>query len=174
MNTNIKGINLFCFSLICVLLFSFVGCTSQQSILNNAENLSDDEKAQATLLEFLNNLHDGKYDEAARLYGGSYQPLIDQNPAVDPMNHETLWQSACTMNGMQCLQAIIMGMREEVPSEKYLFLVEFIEQDGTLYKLGPCCGADEPGSPPQSVFLFKVIRIEGGKFTVLDMPTYAP
>jgi hypothetical protein len=166
--------NLFLMILICVFIFTFIGCIPRQSKFTNSENISDYDAAQNTLLEFLNNLHEGKYVQAANYFGGEYQILIDQNPTTDPTDHETLWRNGCTINGMQCLRAKIIGGQEETPSERYIFLVEFEKQDGTLFQSGPCCGSDEAGSPPLSVFTFTVIKSEGSKYSVLDMPPYAP
>jgi hypothetical protein len=166
--------NALCISLISVFLLFLMSCVSQQSILTDTDNLTDYERAQYTLMEFLKNLQNGKYDKAAQFYGGSYQTMIDHNPDTDSNDHKTLLRNACTLNGMQCLRAKIIGLEEEVPNEKYVFLVEFLEHNGTLFTLGPCCGGDEASSPPQSVFLFTVIKTDQNKFIVMDMPPYAP
>ena len=164
----------FCLLLLSIMTVLLISCTAQQSLLTATDNLTDYERAQYTLMEFLKNLNDGKYDEAAQVYGGSYQTMIDQNPGTDSNDHTTLLENACTLNGMQCLQAKIIGLEEEFPNEKYVFLVEFLDHNGTLFMLGPCCGDDEASSPPQSVFLFTVIKTDQNKFTVMDMPPYAP
>jgi hypothetical protein len=161
-------------SLISILLLFLMSCVPQQSKSAATEELNDEELAQYALMEFMENLHSRKYDEAARIYGGSYQTMINHNPDVDPNNHATLLRNACTLSGMQCLRAKIIGLEEKVLGEKYVFLVEFLEDDGTLFALGPCCGGDETSFPPQSVFLFTVTKTDQNKFTVMDLPPYVP
>ena len=166
--------NAFCISLISVFLLSLIGCVSQHSQLAVTEISSDDERAQHTLMDFLGNLHNGKYAEAAQFYGGPYETLLDQNPGIDSNDHAALLRNACTFNGMQCLQGKIIGLENNVPGEKYVFLVELLKVDGTVLKLGPCCGEDETSSPPQSVFFFTVVKNDRNEFAVMDMPPYAP
>lgn len=161
-------------SMISVLLLFIVSCVPQQSHSVAAENLSDEERALHTLMDFLRNLHNGKYDEAARLYNGSYRTMIDHNPNMDPNDHTALLRNACTLNGMQCLRGKIIGLEEKVSDVKYIFMVEFLKDDGTLFALGPCCGGGQTSVPPQSVFLFTVIKVYQNRFTVMDMPPYVP
>lgn len=166
--------NALCLSMISVLLLFLMSCVSQQSRSVAAENLSDEERAQHALMDFLENLHNGKYNEAARFYGGSYETMIDQNPGIDPNDPATLLKNACTLNGMQCLRGKIIGLEEKVSDVKYIFMVEFLKDDGTLFALGPCCGGGQTSVPPQSVFLFTVIKVYQNRFTVMDMPPYVP
>ena len=151
-----------------------ISCASQTSLLPAMDNLTDYERAQYFLLDFLENLHNGNYDQAAGFYGGSYQTMIDQNPGIDPNDHTTLLKNACTLNGMQCLRAKIIGLEAEIPNEKYVFLVELLDINGGLFKLEPCCGEDIPSIAPQSVFSFTVIKTDQNKFTIMDMPPYTP
>lgn len=161
-------------SVISILLLFLVSCVPQQSKLAAADNLTDYERAQYVLLDFLRNLHNGKYDEAARLYNGSYRTMIDHNPDIDPNDHTDLLRNACTLNGMQCLRGKIIGLEEKVSDVKYIFMVEFLKDDGILFALGPCCGGGQTSVPPQSVFLFTVIKVYQNRFTVMDMPPYVP
>jgi hypothetical protein len=52
--------------------------------------------------------------------------------------------------------------------------VEFSLPDGTLFVLGPCCGATETEMPPVSSFAFRVQRQPDGAYAVLDLPPYVP
>jgi hypothetical protein len=63
---------------------------------------------------------------------------------------------------------------KELRGDVYSFQVEFNHPDGSLFVLGPCCGANETGMPPVSQFEFTVTRNAQGKFVVLDMSLYAP
>lgn len=46
------------------------------------------------LVRFYDLLHGCQSDEAPRLYGGSYEILIEHNPGVDPRDHEELFRNA--------------------------------------------------------------------------------
>jgi hypothetical protein len=163
-----------CLLLISMMTLLLIGCVPRASVLTATDNLTDYERAQSTLLEFLNNLHNGKYEQVARVYGGSYQTMIDQNPDIGPDDRSTLLRNACALNGMQCLRAKIIGVEEEIPNEKYEFVVEFLRQDGTPFTQRPCCGEDEGSFPHQSIFLFTVLKVDQNEFTVMNLPPYAP
>lgn len=161
-------------SVISILLLLLLGCSGLRNQDAPMETLNDEELAQHALMEFLENLHDGNYAEAARFYGGTYDVLIDQNPGLDPNDHAALLQNACTINGMQCLQGNIIGLDDKVSGTSYIFIVELHHDDGTLFELGPCCGSDQASSPSQSAFLFTVTSVDQNEFTVMDLPPYAP
>jgi hypothetical protein len=55
-----------------------------------------------------------------------------------------------------------------------VFRVDFLNADGTLFVLGPCCGGNATDFLPQSVFYLTVMKVDKSKFTVMDMPPYAP
>lgn len=164
--------NTLCLSMVSVLLLFLISCVSQQNRSVAADNLSDEEHAQHALMGFLEDLHNGKYAEAAQFYGGSYETMIDHNPDINPNDHATLLRNACTLNGMQCFRGKIIGLEEKESDAKYVFMVEFRKDDGTLFALGPCCGSDQTSTPPQSVFLFTVIKVYQNEFIVMDMPPY--
>jgi hypothetical protein len=130
--------------------------------------------AQRTLVAFLENLHAGRYEEAARLYGGSYEIMIDHNPNLDPIDHIGLLRNACTINGAECLELKSFALKNDPASNEFDFKVEFMNEDGSIFVLGPCCGGNETDTPPQSVFPFTVIKKDTGDFVVIEMPPYMP
>ena len=130
--------------------------------------------AKQVLAEFLDALYYEKYDEAALLYGGSYDIMIEHNPAIDPNAHAALLKNACTINGAACLEVKGITLESEVSDSEYIFKVEFMNEDGTLFVQGPCCGGSEVDSPSQSEFSFTVLKNIDGKFLVMNMPPYTP
>ena len=166
--------NIFYFSLVTILILLLANCTAQQNELPPANTLSEDQLALDSLANFLESLHNGKYDEAARFYGGTYETMIDQNPAVNPNDHAALLRNACTLNGMQCLQVKSVSLEKMVSDTEFVFKVDFLKDGGTLFELGPCCGGDETNSPPQSLFYLRVLKLDINRFSVLDTPPYAP
>lgn len=162
------------FSLIVTLMLALIGCTLRQGGVVSTEAISDEQLARDVLLNFLESLHNGDYDEAIKLYDGTYETMIDHNPSIDPNDHAALLRNACTLNGMQCLRVKIVGLEEKVRGEQYVFKVEFLMEDGTLFQLGPCCGDDATSFPPQSVFHFTVMKVDQNGFAVMGLPPYAP
>jgi hypothetical protein len=162
------------YSLIIALVFSLVACNAKTSTLTTAEPLSDDQLALNALVDFLESLHTGKYDEAAQFYGGAYEIMIDHNPGIASEDHAALLRNACTINGAQCLQERSTELEEKMSDTEFTFKVEFQNADGSLFVRGPCCGKNETDFPSQSTFLFKVSKSAEGKFLVMDMVPYMP
>ena len=130
--------------------------------------------ARQALEAYFNALSAGRYGDAAALYGGDYQVLMDNNPAIDPNDHAALFQNACQINGFVCNLAIKSYVSESQPSEaEFVFTVEFQSADGKLFSLGPCCGADPTEMPPVTQFEFHV-QVVNGNYKVMDLPVYQP
>jgi len=151
---------------------SEINLTATVEVIVNA--VANDGSAHNAVYLFFDNLHTGHYEDAVKLYSGSYQLMIDQNPAIDPADHVELMKSACTVNGFQCLQLKVAGIEYKPSPNEYLFTVQFQNDDGSLFVLGPCCGASETEQPPVSLFEVRVMQVAEGEFRVLDMPPYMP
>jgi hypothetical protein len=130
-------------------------------------------EAQDVLVNFLTLLNTKQYDEAAPLYGGEYEQLQIFNSEIDPADHVALWAWACDNQLLQCLnvRSIIF---KELRGDSYVFQVEFSNPDGSLFVLGPCCGANETEMPPVSQFEYTVSRNAEMKFVVMNTPPYVP
>lgn len=129
--------------------------------------------AETALREFFGALSAGNYEAAAALYGGSYDPLREMNPASDTDDLAALWRAGCEVNGLVCLPVgRVLEVRPLSESET-LLVVEFLEKDGAVFLLGPCCGAEESAAAPQSAFEFRV-RTEEKISLVADMPALIP
>lgn len=165
--------NLTCI-LLTPLLMIMIGCSSQQSQSQTNKATSDEPLARNTLETYLNSLHNRRYTEAAQLYGGTYEVMMEHNPDVLPNEPAALFRNACTFNGMQCLQLRHITLAEKMSDSEFVFKVDFLKEDGTEFVLGPCCGSSEPNYPSQSAFYFTVKKIESGRFIVMDTPPYIP
>lgn len=130
--------------------------------------------ALETLLAFLQDLRNKNYSEAAKLYGGSYQQLIDQNPGLDPQDITALWKNACEINGFQCLDIYSSGVRDQPSEDEFVIAVQLQDKHGNLFVQGPCCGASATETPPHSEFYFHVIKDASGSYKVMDLPPYQP
>jgi len=77
------------------------------------------------------------------------------------------------INGLMCLGIKTIVGEEEVLATEFRFIVEFMNDDGTLFVRGPCCGATEKEMPPQSQFAYTVKKVEG-RFLVQELPVLVP
>ena len=129
--------------------------------------------ARQALIAFFSRLHDKRYNEAVEYYGGPYDVLRDWNPTVARNDYSTLFKNGCTMNGLKCLRIRTIVHEEQVSPTEFRFIVEFVNDDGTLFVRGPCCGTTETEMPPQTQFAYTVKKIED-RFLVQDLPVYVP
>ena len=150
-----------------------VGPTSAQPTPAHTSLPSTASEAHDVLVEFLTLLHTKNYAEAAPLYGGEYEALQVFNPEIDPNDSVTLWTWVCDNQLLQCLE-VRSATFEQLVGDAYIFQVEFSNPDGSLFVLGPCCGATETEMPPVSQFEFTVTRSAEGRFVVLNTPPYVP
>jgi hypothetical protein len=130
-------------------------------------------EAQEVLVDFLTLLHTKNYAEAVPLYGGEYESLQVFNTEIDPNDRIALWTWVCENRLLQCLE-VRSATFQQMVGDAYIFQVEFNNSDGSLFVLGPCCGANETEMPPVSQFEFAVSRSADGKFVVMNTPPYVP
>jgi hypothetical protein len=161
--------------LVLVLALLLIGCTSQSSGVRPAATSlpSTAGEAQDTLINFLNLLHTKNYSDAVPLFGGDYEQLQGFTPDIDANDHLALWTWACDNQLLRCLEVRSATFEQQV-GDSYVFQVEFSNPDGSLFVLGPCCGANETEMPPVSQFEFTVTRNTDGKFIVMNAPPYVP
>jgi hypothetical protein len=132
------------------------------------------ESARQTLQGYLEALAAKDYNRAAGFYGGDYQTLIDMNPDRDPADHLGLLETGCTNNGFVCNLNIKNIVEEaQLSPTDFRITVELQNPDGSLFSLGPCCGASPEEEPPVTQFDFRVEN-SNGTFQVMDLPVYVP
>jgi hypothetical protein len=157
-----------------LLIIFLIGCAPQPASTPTPTSLpSTASEALEVLVHFFDLLNAKQYAEADLLYGGDYEQLLLSNPEADPTDHALLWTAACERAGLQCLK-VRTATFKILQGDTYVFQVEFSNPDGSLFVLGPCCGADETEMPPVSQFEYRVSRAEDGTFRVLDLPPYTP
>jgi hypothetical protein len=130
-------------------------------------------EAHEVLVKFLTSLHTKNYAEAVPLYGGEYDQLHVFNPELDPNDHLALWTWACDNQLLQCLEVRSTTFKE-LQGDSYVFQVEFNNPDGSLFVLGPCCGANLTDMPPVSQFDYTVSRNAEHRLVVMNTPPYVP
>jgi hypothetical protein len=130
-------------------------------------------KAAEVLATFFRSLNEKNYAAAVSLYGGEYESLQVFNPEIDPHDQVALWTWACENKLLQCLEVRSAELIHE-EGDTYVFQVEFSNPDGSLFVLGPCCGANETEMPPVSQFEYTAMKNAEGKFVVMNLPPYVP
>jgi dipeptidyl aminopeptidase/acylaminoacyl peptidase len=130
----------------------------------------DWKKAQQTLLTYFDDLHAGQYEQAVQLYGGSYLELMASEPIRNPHDHAGFFEHACQSLLRCCLRVKSIQLKDQT-SDEFRFTLEFLNDDGSLFVLGPCCGGN---GDSQSQFPFRVTLTREGKFLVMDLPVYVP
>lgn len=157
-----------------LLMINLIGCAPRSVNTPPPTSLASTiGEAHDTLVNFLTLLHTKKYAEAAPLYGGEYEQLQVFNPEIDRADHVSLWMWACDDQLLQCLD-VRSATFKELRGDTHIFQVEFNNPDGSLFVLGPCCGATETEMPPVSQFEYAVSRNAESKFVVMNPPPYVP
>ena len=124
-------------------------------------------------MQFFQMLSEGEYAQAAGMYAGDTSSLQYINPSIDENDLERLWRNACTINGFHCLPIKTILKTEKISLNEYNIQVEFQNPDGSLFVLGPCCGASEEEMPPVSQFDVYVIE-RSGDYYVTSLPVLVP
>jgi hypothetical protein len=143
---------------------------SQATTPQDPEDLA---AARAALTAYLEHLNEGRFEEAVKYYGGSYEELVYFNPDIDQSDRAALFEAACTINGMVCLPLMNVVDEAQISSADFRITVELQDEDGKQFVFGPCCGADPAEEPPQTQFLYTVLKVDG-EFLVQEPPIYVP
>ena len=143
-----------------------IACTPRQ-ITHDASAV------ESTLTDFFKALSDGNYERAVQLFGGSYESLRAMNPQSDPDDLVGLWKLGCEVNGLVCLPVNRVIETHALSETETLFVVEFLAEDGQVFTLSPCCGAQEGTAAPQSAFEFRV-RTQNEFSLIEDIPALIP
>jgi hypothetical protein len=167
---RMKRIMLFTVVLACLL----AACAAPTPV---AEAPSDLEHAQQTLIDFFSLLHNREYSEAIERFADDadtqfFETARRNNVDVNPDDEVALMEAACTYQ-LQCMEILNVVNGEQISDTEFTFTVEFANEDGTLFVLGPCCGSDETEMPPVSQFEYRV-EMMSSEFFVHGSPVYVP
>jgi hypothetical protein len=135
----------------------------------SSETATAEGKAQNALLAFFADLHAGRYDEAVGHFGGA----VDEYMRA-PMTGESVaeyWQHLCEY--LWCLP--IAGITEvrQTSADEYIFYAVFMQDDGTRFEIGACCGGDPAANLPIWQFAYPVRLVEG-EWKVMRGPLFTP
>jgi hypothetical protein len=153
--------------------------TTTNQILSTFKFIEKDETdtdlslAHEALIQYFSLLNKGQYAEAVKYHGSGYDYLRDWNPTIDPNDYINLLKNGCEINGLQCLKIKSVLNQQKISSTEFKFTVQFSNNNGTLFKRGPCCGATEETMPTKTEFEYTVKKIDN-EFLVKDQPLYVP
>lgn len=135
----------------------------------------DETKAAQQLLEdFFDLARRNKFNEAAELIElaqSEWESFAVYSDGEDISDHARVIENHCLATGT-CLRVKVIAT-ERVDNETYRFNVQFLNSNGSIFELGPCCGAEEEDVAPQSEFDYDVKKIDGS-FKVVTPPLYRP
>lgn len=141
---------------------------------------TDLDAAREILVKYFDILSVKQYSEAIKYYGNGYYGnlyaiLHDYNGDIAADNHAELMKRGCEVNGFQCLKIKEIVSQQQISSTDFKFIVQFVNNDGTLFKSGPCCQPllEEKEADLYTDFVQRVKRVEGN-FLVVDGPIYVP
>ena len=132
------------------------------------------ELAEEALIDFFAYLAQEEYGQAAELHGGPqdvYDVIRGWNALEDGTPAELL-EIACT-HQLVCMEIFEIVEAVQVSDSIFEFTVQFSNPDGSMFVLGPCCGATEEEMPPVSEFWYQVVLVEG-EYKVMGSPVYVP
>lgn len=181
MKNYLLATSLLCLTLILSACTNFVSNENrvddvQESVLNAIQQ-DESARAEETLVSFFGYLNDQDFDNAMNLFelGGdsenSWEGLESFTLPEDRNDKGNVLRNYCEATGT-CLNATVIEIEKETDSI-YNMVVQFQNDDGSTFVLGPCCGATEEEMPSQDKFNFKVQKINND-FKVTTPPIYVP
>lgn len=157
-----------------VIILIFSGC-GKTAVNQGTAKTNDANIAKNTLLAFFDFLKNEKFDKAVELYEptelDSWEWLENFSPAEEKNNKALVLKNYCRATGT-CLTANILDVKQNNENE-FIVSVKFLQNDGEIFVLGPCCGSTEEEMPPLSEFDFRVHK-KGDLFKVSTPPVYVP
>ena len=152
----------------------------QPKIQNESDKISSAEdestKAEEVLVSFFTYLNNQDFEKALTLFElddptNSWEGLESFSLPEDRKNKAKVLKNYCEATGT-CLKAKVIEIKKE-NNNSYKLVVQFQNNDGNTFVLGPCCGATEEEMPSQNKFDFTVKKINN-VFKVTTAPVYRP
>lgn len=129
-------------------------------------------QAEAVAREYFSSLSEGRFADAAAVYGGNFEELSAINPDLDPLDQAGLLERWCRQNGGVCLPIREVVSRDVLEDGAIRLRVQFSNPDGSLFEIGPCCGEVDTGQRTNEFDY--VVRSVDGDLRVLQLPPFVP
>jgi hypothetical protein len=133
---------------------------------------TDLDAAREAMLSFFSALNEWRYDDAAALFGGSYDIYKTQDEAISADQPGMAWQIICTSEF--CLPVSDILESRQSASDTYEFLVGFASDNGFRFDYSICCGNFDP-TPSTTWFVYSVkVEKVDGQWKVMGGPIPLP
>ncbi len=134
-------------------------------------NFSDLEKAQEILINVFNYWAKEDSDQVLVLLDAPenyeyFDWLRIGNYDIPEENLSELLKITCARQ-RRCMPIREIIQASQISDTEFIFVIQFALEDGSLYFLDPCCGANATDQPPISEFEYKVIKKENS-FIVIE------
>lgn len=130
--------------------------------------------AKDALITFFDSLNKNEFEKASKLFSSDeadWEGLAVYSPIEDTNNKAKVLENYCKAT-LTCLKAKVLEVKEGGSGE-YTLIVQFLNNDGTTYIFGPCCGATEKEMPSKDTFDYRVKK-NNNMFKVITPPLYRP
>lgn len=147
--------------------------SSFKPLLPSGEILTrDEDAAREAMLSFFAALAEWRFDDAAALFGGSYDSYTAMDSSISSDQPGMAWQNICQMEF--CLPVSDILETRQVASDEFEFLVGFVTDNGIRFDYSICCGNFQP-TPVISWFVYSVkVQKVNGNWMVMDGPIPLP
>ena len=153
-------------------LYTLAACRPTPPGTPSAASAQDLQWAEEGLTGFFGDLAEGRYAHATAFFAGPTQQLAEYNPDVDPQDITALLERYCKVNGGTCLPIKSIARRDAPAADTFVFVVEFLNPDGSTFVRGPCCGSEDM-SETRRQWEYTVLVVDG-QFRVFKLPPYVP
>jgi hypothetical protein len=135
--------------------------------------IDESEIAKNTLTTFFEYLSKNEFEKAISLTDTNDSAFWDTVKIYSQDNDDKtkMLETYCTAT-QTCLKAKVLEVKQ-VTKYEYSLIVQFINKDGSIYKVGPCCGEEPNGQPLKEQFDYTVKKINDD-FKVTTPPMYRP
>jgi hypothetical protein len=119
-------------------------------------------------------LENQEYEEASQfivLSDEDKNMLISWNEDISSPTIPLLLKRYCEQNGGICLSVNIVSSTTSTSTAEVV--IQFIQQDGTVFVFESCCGADEKDTLTIDTFTYQLQYIQDG-WRVTSLPPYRP
>ena len=146
---------------------------SFQPLLPSGETpATDEDAARQAMLSFYHALVEWRFDDAAILFGGSYDEYKAMDESISADQPGMAWQNICQMEF--CLEVSDILDARQVAPDKYEFLLGFVTANGNRFDYSICCGYFEP-VPTETWFVYSVtVERVNGQWLVMGGPRPLP
>jgi len=137
-------------------------------------NTEDEQMAINTLNQFFGYLHSKQYDQAMKIFSPSdrnWEMIESMSLENEKKSPSQIMKKYCD-SVRTCFRSEVLEV-EEVEKNKYMLTVRFIQDDGEIFVLGPCCAATVEDMPPTKRFKYFVNKVNG-QFKVITIPQFIP